>query len=168
MLAPVLAPAVAFAATLALGTPEVAPLARLAMRASPRSPPDLALHLVDPSPEGEGALRVEDAPGRPPSPGGGPICSGDVCAPAVAVPGFEPSYGRAHRSEAVVALLTRANVEPLATMAWALVATGIRFDYAPPSFDGTNVNARGWGSVMLRLRFRIDALNRPTIPARPK
>jgi hypothetical protein len=96
------------------------------------------------------------------------VCSGDICQPAVSVPGFEPSYGRAHRSEAFVALLTRAHVEPIATMAWALVVTGLRFDYSPVGFDGPNAGGHGWGSVFLRLRLRIDAQGGVVIPPRPR
>jgi hypothetical protein len=165
----VLAPAVAFAATLALGTPSVAPLARLATGALRPWQPDLALHLEDSGLQGEGALALDGAAGRRPGTAAvGPICSGDVCQPTVSVPGFEPGYSPAQRSEAVVALLARAPVEPLATVAWALMATGVRLDYAPPWLDGTAGNAHGWGSLTFRVRLRIDALNRPTIPPRPK
>ncbi len=171
----VLAPAVALAATLALGVPTVdllpvSELSLAALRSSgpvrrfPR--PDLALHLVDAAPR-EGAGLALDGTFRR---GGtaGPVCSGDVCAPVVSVPGYEPSYGPAHRSEAFVALLTRAHVEPIATLAWALVATGLRFDYAPPIFDGPNSGVHGWGSVMVRLRLRIDANGDVVVPPRPR
>ena len=105
---------------------------------------------------------------RPRGVAGAPVCSFDVCAPVVSVPGFEPRFGRAHRSEAFVALLGRANVEPVATIAWALVATGLRFDWSPPVYDGANAGGHGWGSVMLRLRLRLDAGAHVVVPPRPR
>ncbi len=152
----------ALTAAIAFGTPSVEPIAELSM--GTLRLPDLALHLGDRRPASETTLSLEGAPRR----AGGPVCSGDVCQPAVSVPGFEPSYGHAHRSEAFVALLTRAHVEPLATMAWALVATGLRFDYSPVAFDGPNSGAHGWGSVFVRLRLRIAAPGGVVIPPRPQ
>lgn len=147
---------------LLLGAPSATPVAELS-RASLHRAPDLTLHL--------GAAALHDAGlaamgGRAPD-STPPPCLGDVCQPVVSVPGFEPRYGRAHRSELFVLALERARVEPLATVAWALVATGLRFDWSPPVFDGQNVEAHGWGSVMLRLRVRIDATNHLVFPRRP-
>ncbi len=168
--------ALALATALALGAPNVdvepvvAELSLGALRSSgPSRPfprPDLALHLLD-AERGPYELAL-DAPPRPRGGAGAPVCSFDVCAPVVSVPGYEPSFDRAHRSEAFVALLTRAHVEPLATVAWALVATGVRFDWSPPVFDGANGGGHGWGSVMLRLRLRIDADAHVVVPPRPQ
>ncbi len=157
----------ALTAAIVIGTPSAEPIAEPIAELSMGAlrAPDLALHLRDPA-ERFAPFSLDDAPRR--GSGGGPVCSGDVCQPAVSVPGFEPSYGRAHRSEAFVALLTRAHVEPLATMAWALVATGLRFDYSPVAFDGANSGGRGWGSVFVRLRLRIDAQGKVTVPPRPR
>ena len=154
----------ALTAAIVLGTPNAEPIAALSM-ATLRAP-DLALRRTDL--EGAGASPAFGGAPRRRSSAGGPICSGDVCQPTVSVPGFEPSYGRAHRSEAFVALLTRAHVEPVATIAWALVATGLRFDYSPAAFDGPSSGGHGWGSVVLRLRLRIDAQGGVVIPPRPK
>jgi hypothetical protein len=168
----VLSSAVALAAALAIAAPpvELEPIASLSLGtlrgrpALPR-PVDLALHAADaPAVGAELALDARPVGAR----GAAPTCSGDVCAPVVAVPGFEPSYGRAHRSEAFVALLTKAHVEPIATMAWALVATGLRLDWSPPSFDGPNAGGHGWGSVFVRLRLRIDANAGVVVPPRPR
>jgi hypothetical protein len=79
----------------------------------------------------------------------------------------EARYGSHHRSELFVLALERAHVEPLATVAWAFVATGLRLDWSPPVFDGGNADARGWGSLMLRLRVRIDATNHLVFPRHP-
>ena len=54
-------------------------------------------------------------------------------------------------------------------MAWALFSTGLRIDYSPAAFDSTtNVRARGWGSLTLRLRLRIDAQGGIVVPPRPR
>jgi hypothetical protein len=155
----------ALTAAIVIGTPSAEPIAELSMGTLTLRAPDLALHLRDPGPAPATAFPLDDPPRRS---GGAPVCSGDVCQPTISVPGFEPSYGRAHRSEAFVALLTRAHIEPIATMAWALVATGLRFDYSPVAFDGPNSGGRGWGSVFLRLRLRIDAQGGVVIPPRPR
>ncbi len=153
----------ALTAAVAIGAPSAGPIAELS-RGSLRAP-DLALHLVERGPRPEATLSLDGAAQRR---AGGPICSGDVCQPIVSVPGFDPGYaGRDRRSEMFVALLTRAHVEPVATMAWALLATGLRFDYSPPIFDG-NARAHGWGSFMLRLRLRIDAQGGVVVPPRPR
>ncbi|HET8539852.1 MAG TPA: hypothetical protein VFL83_08275 [Anaeromyxobacter sp.] len=133
-------------------------------RAAFHRPADLTLHLRD------GALRdpgvtADATPGRDGAP---PPCAGDVCQPAVAVPGFELRPGPFHRSELFVLALGRAHVEPLATIAWALVATGLRLDWSPPVLEGPNANAHGWGSVMLRLRLRLDARNHVVSVSRPR
>jgi hypothetical protein len=170
--------AAALATALALGAPNVdlQPVVtelslgalRVAGGAPPLARPDLALHLVAARSPGELAVDAPRNPSGPRGAAGSPVCSFDVCAPVVSVPGFEPSFGRAHRSEAFVALLTKANIEPVATIAWALVATGLRFDWSPPAFDGPNAGGHGWGSVMLRLRLRLDADSRVVVPPRPR
>jgi hypothetical protein len=96
-----------------------------------------------------------------------PPCLGDVCQPRVSVPGFEPRSLRAHRTELVVLALTRAHIEPLASIAWALTATGLRLDWTPVAVDGRHSGGHGWGSVFLRLRLRLDADNRPVFAPRP-
>ncbi len=163
-------PATALATALALARPGMVPFSNLS-RTVLRGP-DLALHLADPRDQarsrGTPALMLDEPPARDVARSGAPACAGDVCQPAVAVPGYEPSYGRVHRSEAVVAVLAHAHVEPLATMGWALVATGLRFDYTPVAFDGPSSGGHGWGSVWLRLRVRLDARNAPVFPERPR
>jgi hypothetical protein len=152
------------ALALALGPPPAPGMAELS-RAAFRRSPDLALHL----PGGESfeeALATPVGPRRDRS--RPPPCLGEVCQPRVSVPGFEPGYGRAHRSELFVLALTRAHVEPLATIAWALTATGLRLDWTPVAFDGPNAGGHGWGSVFLRLRLRIDAENVPVFVPRPR
>ncbi len=152
----------ALTTAIVIGAPSAGPIAELSM-ATLRTP-DLALRLRDPGP-GVGTTLSRDGASRGKT--GGPTCSGDVCQPAVSVPGFDLGYGRAHRSEAFVALLTRAHIEPLATIAWALVATGLRFEYEPVAFDGPNSGGHGWGSVVVRLRLRLDAQGGVVIPPRP-
>jgi hypothetical protein len=158
--------AAALALALFLGAPSAAPpVAALAESAFGRRA-DLSLQgvgrlLSDPRPAAIAATRAEARAAD-----AGPLCLADVCPSVVAVPGFEPRYNRVSRTELVVAGLQRARIKPLATVAWALYATGLRLDWAPPLFD-TNANAHGWGSVMLRLRVRIDARNHLVFPKKP-
>ncbi len=160
-----LTPALVLTTAMLVATPDAEPLAELSMGALRR--PDLALHLVDEPASGE-APHLDEATRRR-SALGGPVCSGDVCQPAVSVPGFDPSYDwHDRRSEMFLALLTRAHVEPVATAAWALFSTGLRLDWSPPLFDGGTSRAHGWGSIMLRIRLRIDAQGGIVVPPRPR
>jgi hypothetical protein len=100
------------------------------------------------------------------SPSGAPPCVADVCQPRVAVPGMQPILSRPSRTELAVVYLERARFEPLATIGWALVSTGLRLDYTPPVLDGASRAPGGWGSVFLRVKFRLDADNEPVFPRR--
>jgi hypothetical protein len=165
----VLPSALTFLATFALGTPNLAPLARLSLGAYPPArPPDLAVHAADagtfdappPAVRG-GSLRVAAV-------GGIPVCLVDVCQPVVQLPGYAPAYSsRSAREEAFVALLTRSRVAPLETVGWALAASGLRFEYAPAAFDAASAGAHGWGKVGVRVRLRLDAHNGVVVPSRP-
>jgi hypothetical protein len=129
----------------------------------PLRSPDLAVRLVAVASHDSGVASPvapavsADAP---------PPCKGDVCQPVVSVPGFEPRYERVHRSELFVAALDRAHVEPFASLAWGFVRTGLRVDWSPSAADSSNAGAGGWGSVMLRLRLRLDATNHLVFPQR--
>jgi hypothetical protein len=154
--------AVCFA--LAVGAPTASGVAELS-RTALRPHPDLALRLGIASPA-EGPF--EAAPGARRDEEGTPPCLGEICQPRVSVPGFDPAYTRPHRSELFVLALTRAHVEPIATIAWALVSTGVRLDWTPVAMDGPNSGGHGWGSVFLRLRLRLDAANVPVFGPRPR
>jgi hypothetical protein len=149
---------------LALGAPTASGMAELS-RTALRPHPDLALRLRALGSAGEPFAPVADGRGDAAVP---PPCLGDVCQPRVAVPGFEPSYSRPHRSELFVLALTRARVEPIATIAWALASTGLRLDWTPVAMDGPNSGGHGWGSVFLRLRLRLGADNLPVFGPRPR
>jgi hypothetical protein len=98
-----------------------------------------------------------------------PPCVADFCQARVDVPGFGASFGRASRTELVVALLDRAGVEPLASIAWFFVVSGLRVDWSPANLDTSfGATAGGWGNVFVRLRLRLDASNRPAVPMRPR
>ena len=101
---------------------------------------------------------------------GAPACSGDVCQPRVAVPGFEPKLTmRGKRTELALALLDHARVEPLATLVWVMAATGLRLDYTPAVLDeggGLSYGHGGWGHLQVLLRWRIDAESAPVWPVR--
>jgi hypothetical protein len=95
-------------------------------------------------------------------------CLPELCPPQVEIPGLSVPAVRPSRTELFAALLDRAGVEPFATIAWLFVATGVRIDWSPPlAGAGDSAAARGgWGSVSVRLRLRVDALNRPALPPR--
>lgn len=156
-----LAAALALGVALTLGAPPptsgVEELSRTALL--PRL--DLALHA------GSGTAGPLAVASEPRAAGAAP-CLGEICQPRVAVPGFEPRYGRAHRSELFVLALTRARMEPLASVAWALTATGLRFDWTPAALEGPGAGAHGWGSLFLRVRLRLDADNLPVFVPRPR
>jgi hypothetical protein len=89
----------------------------------------------------------------------------------VEVPGLSIKVARPSRTELVATLLDRTGLEPFATIAWAFVASGLRVDWSPPAYDaGDPAAARGagWGSVFVRVRLRLDAMNRPAVPRRHK
>jgi hypothetical protein len=99
-----------------------------------------------------------------------PPCALDICQPRVAVPGYEPRLDQqGRRTELFLALLDRVQFEPIASMAWAIAATGVRLDFRPRQLDTSqDVVARpGWGSLRVWLTFRIDATNAPVIMSRP-
>jgi hypothetical protein len=144
-----------------------------AVVASPGPPPparhapvraDLAVHARQVA--GGGALGTVDGPRAGTL--GAPPCLGDVCQPRVSVPGFDPSYQRPSRTDLALSYLDRVRLEPFATIAWALLATGLRLEYNPPLFDGATQAPAGWGSIFVRVKFRVDAENHPVVPKRPR
>lgn len=152
--------------------PMVAALAGLATGAAPVEPASLrwsadgAVEELSLRLHGGGGAPLEIATAYDPNDGGPPPCAGDVCQPRVEVPGYQPGFRSVHRTELVLALLDRAHIEPLATLTWALVATGLRLDYTPPALDSDPGGHGGWGTVFVRLRLRLGADNVPTLPAR--
>jgi hypothetical protein len=89
----------------------------------------------------------------------------------VEVPGLSIKVARPSRTELVATLLDRTGLEPFATIAWAFVASGLRVDWSPPAFDAGDPAAAvggGWGRVFVRVRLRLDAMNRPAVPRRHK
>jgi hypothetical protein len=96
-----------------------------------------------------------------------PPCIADFCQPRVDVPGFATRLGRPSRTELAATLLDRTGIEPFATIAWIFVATGLRVDWSPPVYDaGDPAGGRGWGSLFVRLKLRIDPMNHPVVPER--
>jgi hypothetical protein len=92
-----------------------------------------------------------------------PACVADVCQPRVSVPGYEPRVSaRGRRTELAAHLLSRAHIEPLASLASFLVVTGLRLDFTPGALEGgLSRGPEGWGHAQLMLRWRIDALGKP-------
>jgi hypothetical protein len=154
---------VAALATAAPSTPDV-----LARWRSGEAVPHLEVRLTL---EGAGRpLALADGPAgaREHAP---PPCIPELCPARVEIPGVQVRTARPSRTELFATLLDRAGVEPFATIAWAFVATGVRVDWSPPTYDAGDPAAAhggGWGSLFVRLKLRIDATNRPTIPPRHK
>ena len=94
-------------------------------------------------------------------------CVADVCQPRVAIPGREQKFSMSgRRTELALTYLDRLHLEPFATVAWWLVASGVRLDYSlDQSSDPTHGKAARPRFQAL-LRWHLDALNRPVIPAR--
>jgi len=114
------------------------------------SRPSLALDLRSPIASRPQVAALAPAPGRMPAP-----CQGDVCQPRVAVPGFEPRLStRGKRTELFLRTLDRLGLEPFATAARYLAATGLRLDVAPPTRAGP-------AHFEVFLRLRLDAWGAP-------
>ena len=98
--------------------------------------------------------------------GGPPAGVGDVCQPRVSVPGYEPRLSvRGKRTEFAAHLLDRANLEPLASISHFLVTTGLRLEFTLAALHRNPTmpsSGAGWGQVQLTLRWRIDALGKPS------
>lgn len=90
-----------------------------------------------------------------------PACAGDVCQPRVAVPGHEPRF-RGGRTDVFLALLSRSPLRPVSAIARQVADSNLRVDFSP-SFGQSS--ERGWGRVVVSLRWRLDASNAPV--ARP-
>lgn len=86
---------------------------------------------------------------------GAPVCAGDVCQPRVAIPGIEPGF-RGSRTDAVLAMLAGSPFNPVSKAARTL--SNVRIDYSPAT---SSSGERGWGRVVLSLRWRIDASGAP-------
>lgn len=124
--------------------------ARIARRA-----PELSLFARRmPSPPAAGGPWLSGARDAGRGPRRPPICAGDVCQPRVAVPGLEPSF-RGGRTDAVLAML--AGVPFPAVSKVARTISNVRVDYSPAGAAGE----RGWGKLVVSLRWRIDASGAP-------
>src|SRR5512145_1677767 len=94
-----------------------------------------------------------DAGDEPPPP-----CSGEVCQPQVAVPGYEPRFSsRGARTRLTLEALDALSLEPVATVAWWLAATGVRLDYTPAALDAAATGGVGASHFQVLVRWRMDA-----------
>ncbi|ACL65239.1 conserved hypothetical protein [Anaeromyxobacter dehalogenans 2CP-1] len=90
----------------------------------------------------------------------GPVCPPEVCQlQASAMPDSGPLY-RASRTDLVLGILSRAPIPALSTVAGYIANANLRVDFRPGEPGGTP-GARGWGKVMVTLRWKLDAENRP-------
>jgi hypothetical protein len=98
-----------------------------------------------------------DAGDEPPPP-----CAGEVCQPQVAVPGYEPRFStRGARTRLTLEALDALRLEPVATVAWWLAATGVRLDYTPAALDAAANGGVGVAHFQVLMRWRMDAWGAP-------
>lgn len=86
---------------------------------------------------------------------GAPACAGEVCQPRVAVPGHDPKF-RGGRTDVVLALLSRSPLSPMSKMARYMASSNVRVDFSPNLGQSSE---RGWGRLLVTLRWRLDANN---------
>lgn len=108
-----------------------------------------------------GMPAVYDGPRRTRRASGAPACAAEVCQPRVAVPGHEPRF-RGGRTDVVLALLSSTPLRPVSALARRMADSNVRVDFSP-NLGGSG--DRGWGRLVVTLRWRLDATNAPV--ARP-
>lgn len=90
----------------------------------------------------------------------GPVCLPEVCQlQASSLPGSGPLY-RASRTDLVLGILSRAPIPALSTVAGYIANANLRVDFRPGEPGGAP-GAHGWGKVMVTLRWKLDAENKP-------
>ena len=87
-----------------------------------------------------------------------PVCAGEVCQPRVAVPGHDPTFRSGSRTDVVLALLSRSPLSPVSQVARYVAGSNVRVDFS--SSLGQS-GERGWGRLVVSMRWRLDASNRP-------
>jgi hypothetical protein len=122
-----------------------------------RRPPDLSVYV----PHGAGAPAAWLVGGMPAGEvrrrRAAPVCAGEVCQPRVAVPGHDPAF-RGGRTDVVLALLSRSPLRPVSQVARYVAGSNVRVDFSPGLGQS---NERGWGRLVVSLRWRLDASNTP-------
>ncbi len=88
-----------------------------------------------------------------------PPCSGGVCQPQVALPGYQPRFTTGNaRTQLTLKALDAAHLEPMATVAWWVAGTGLRFEYVSATMDATATGGRvGLRHYQVVLGCRLDA-----------
>ncbi|GAO02926.1 hypothetical protein [Anaeromyxobacter sp. PSR-1] len=89
-----------------------------------------------------------------------PVCPPEVCQyQASSMPDSGPLY-KASRTDLVLGILSRAPIPAISTVAGYIANANLRVDFRPGEPGGTP-GARGWGKVMVTLRWKLDAENKP-------
>ena len=86
-----------------------------------------------------------------------PACAAEVCQPRVAIPGHEPTF-RGGRTDVILALLSRSPLSSVSALARRMVDSNVRVDFSPNLGQSSD---RGWGRLVVTLRWRLDATNAP-------
>lgn len=90
----------------------------------------------------------------------GPACLPEVCQlQASSMPESGPLY-QVSRTDLVLGILSRAPIPALSTVAGYIANANVRVDFRPGEPGGTP-GAHGWGKVMVTLRWKLDAENKP-------
>jgi hypothetical protein len=92
-----------------------------------------------------------------------PPCSGDVCQPRVALPGYKPRFTAGNaRTQLTLKALDATGLEPAASLAWWLASTGLRFEYVSATMDAAATGSRvGLRHYQVVLGYRLDAFGDP-------
>lgn len=95
--------------------------------------------------------------------GSPPPCSGSVCQPQVALPGHQPRFTAGNaRTQLTLKALDAARLEPVATVAWWVAGTGLRFEYVSATTDAAATGGRlGLRHYQVVLGYRLDAFGDP-------
>lgn len=96
-----------------------------------------------------------------------PPCLADLCQQQVSVPGYEPRYSlRGARTRLTLQALDALHVEPVATVAWWIAASGVRLDYTPKALDSALHGGVGVSRFVVFVNWRMDAFGSPVRPLR--
>ncbi|ABC81830.1 hypothetical protein [Anaeromyxobacter dehalogenans] len=90
-----------------------------------------------------------------------PVCPPEVCQlQASSLPEQSGPLYRASRTDLVLGILSRAPIPAISTVAGYIANANLRVDFRPGEPGGTP-GAHGWGKVMVTLRWKLDAENKP-------
>jgi hypothetical protein len=97
------------------------------------------------------------------SAGASRACIAEFCQPRVAIPGREPEFDtRGKRTELALATIDGMQGGGVSAIARAINTAGIQVDYRPGQLESDSNSRRGFGSLHVGVRWRLDAWHAPT------